>query len=59
MLLDLAALSLPLPLQDKYWEMSEDHSMGLLIELLNFRIKKQLDPQCNTATSAYQKLSFL
>lgn len=42
MLLDLAAHSFPLPLQDKHWEISLGHNIYLLVELLNFRIKKQL-----------------
>lgn len=40
MLLDLAALSFPLPLQDKYWGISVGHNMNLLTALLDFRKKK-------------------
>lgn len=40
MLLDLAALSFPLPLQDKYWEISVGHNVNLLTALLDFRKKK-------------------
>lgn len=56
---DLTALSIHLALQCKCWELLADHNVHLLIELLNCRQKKQLDPQHNAVTAVYQMLSFL